>query len=297
MRWSERRKTLIACLALAGLIAMPGVAQAGDDKADATEPDTTTETTVPEHEITEVLSTLPVLGSGLNVTITRDDRGKIASVALDPDTGATVVKEKDHKVVFLLGDGETQVVVKSRGHSVQTKVRSNAVENVAGPGSWSADVFGTGPVTIPYEVSFDGITPTVTIGAVTAPDGVTVEIGEPKTRTDEDGDKASFKIKVRLATEDDRAKVSFVVKTRVNDDGEIKVSLSVTASERHRHRDRDHDDDRDKWNRGDGDDDGKRRDRDRDRGDDERGRDNDRGGDDDHGRGGGDDGDDGGGDN
>ncbi len=31
MRWSERRKTLIACLALAGLIAMPGVAQAGDD--------------------------------------------------------------------------------------------------------------------------------------------------------------------------------------------------------------------------------------------------------------------------
>lgn len=288
MRWTERRKTLIACLALAGLIAVPGVAQAGDDKTDVTEPEAPTETTLPEHELTEVLSTLPVLGSGLNVTITRNDLGKIESVALDPDTGATIVKEKDHKVVFLLGDGETQVVVKSRGHSVQTKVRSNATENVSGPGSWSADVFGNGPVTIPYAVSFDGITPTVTIGAVTAPSGVTAEIGEPKTRTDDDGDEASFKIKVRLSTEDDKAKVSFVVKTRVDDDGEIKVSLSVTASERHRHHDRDHDDDdRDKWDRGDGDDDGKRRDRDRDRGDDNRGGDDDRrGGDDDDDRGG-----------
>ncbi len=293
MRWTERRKTLIACLALAGLIAMPGVAQAGDDKTDVTDPETTTETTVPEHELTEVLSTLPVLGSGLNVTITRDDRGKIESVALDPDTGATIVKEKDHKVVFLLGDGETQVVVKSRGHSVQTKVRSNATENVAGPGAWSGDLFGTGPVTIPYTVSFEGITPTVTIGAISAPEGVTAEIGEPKTRTDDDGDKASFKVKVRLSTEDDSARVSFVVKTRVDDDGEIRVSLSVTASERHRHRDKDKDDDhRDKWDRGDGDDGGKRRDRDR--GDDDRGRDGDDGGDDDRGRGGGDDDGDGG---
>ncbi len=285
MRWTERRKTLIACLALAGLMALPGVAQAGDDKTEVTEPEAPTETTVPEHEITEVLSTLPVLGSGLNVTITRDDRGKIASVALDPDTGATIVKEKDHKVVFLLGDEETQVVVKSRGHSVQTKVRSNATEHVTGPGSWSADVFGTGPVTIPYTVSFDGITPTVTIGSIIAPDGVTAEVGEPKTRTDDDGDEASFKIKVRLSTEDDRAKVSFVVKTRVDDDGEIKVSLSVTASERHRHWDRDHDDDhRDKADRRDGDDDGKRRDRDR---DDDRDGDHDRGrGDDDDDRGG-----------
>jgi hypothetical protein len=265
MRWSDRRKILIACLTVAGLMALPGIAQAGDDTTEVTEPETTTESTVPEHEITEVLSTLPVLGSGLNVTITRDDHGKIESVALDPDTGATIVKEKDHKVVFLLADGETQVVVKSRGHSVETKVRSNATENVTGPGTWSADVFGTGTVTIPYTVSFDGITPTITIGDITTPEGVTAEIGEPKSRVSDDGDKASFRIKVRLGTEDDSAKVSFVAKTYVDDDGELKVSLSVTASERHRHHD---DDDHGKWD-GERDHDGDREASHRDRDDDD----------------------------
>ncbi len=275
MRRRERRKTLIACLALAGLLTVPGVAQAGDktEGTDTTAPETTT--TAPEHEITEVLSTLPVLGSGLNVTIARDDNGKIESVSLDPDTGATVVAEKDHKVVFLLSDGETTVTVKARGNAVQTKVRSNATDNVAGPGSWSADVFGNGPVTIPYTVSFEGITPTVTLGDIVLPDGVTAEVGEPKTRVSDDGDKASTKLKVRLSTDDDRAKVSFVVKTRVDEDGEVKVSLSVTVSDRHRHHDKDHDG-RGKWDRDDRGDGDHNRDRGRDRDDDRGGRGGDR---------------------
>ncbi len=281
MRFRDRRKTLIACLAMAIVVALPGIAQAGDEEKEPTGADpTVTETTIPEHQITEVLSTLPVLGSGLNVTITRDDEGAISAVGLDPADGATIVKEKDHKVVFLLSDGDTEVVVKARGGFVQTKVKADATADVTGPGSWSADVFGNGAVTIPYTVSFDGNTPTITIGDVVVPTGVTAEVGEPKTRTSDDGEKSFYKVKVKLTSDngDDSAKVSFVAKTRVNDEGEIKVSLAVTVSARDRDKHHDDDDDRrgDKW---DDDDDGDRR-GDRDREDDDREGGESRGGDD-----------------
>jgi hypothetical protein len=296
LRFQDRRKTLIACLAMAVMVALPGIAQAGDEVKEPTGEDVAvTEATIPEHQITEVLSTLPVLGSGLNVTITRDDEGAISAVGLDPADGATIVKEKDHKVVFLLSDGDTQVVVKARGGFVQTKVKADATADVTGPGSWSADVFGNGAVTIPYTVSFDGNTPTITIGDVVVPAGVTAEVGEPKTWTSDDGDKAFYKAKVKLSLDDsdDSAKVSFVAKTRVNDEGEIKVSLAVTVSTRDRDKHHDDDDDRrgDKWDRDDDDDDDRRGDRDRDdddhddedRGDDDRDGGHDRDGGDDRG--------------
>jgi len=240
---------------MAVVVALPGIAQAEDAEKEPTGDETTvTESTTPEHQITEVLSTLPVLGSGLNVTITRDDEGAIASVGLDPADGATIVKEKDHKVVFLLSDGDTEVVVKARGGLVQTKVKADATADVTGPGSWSADVFGNGAVTIPYTVSFDGNTPTITIGEVVGPEGVTAEVREPKTRTSDDGDKSSYKIKVKLTSGDDTAKVSFVAKTRVNDEGEVKVSLAVTVSSRD-HSKWDDDDDNRRGDKRDGDDD------------------------------------------
>lgn len=283
MTFRDRRKTLIACLAMATVVALPGVAQAGDDKTEPTENEATeTQPTTPDHQITEVLTTLNVLGTGLSVTITRDATGAIASVGLDPADGATLIKETDHKVVFLLGDGNTEVVVKARGQSVRIKVKADATIDVAGPGSWSADVFGTGAVTIPYTVSFEGITPTIAIGEIVAPEGVIAEVGEPKTRTSDDGDKSSYKVKVRLTSGDDRAKVSFVARTYVNDEGEIKVGLTVTVSSRDRDKDRDDDDRRDKWDR---DDDERRGDK-WDRNDDKRGdhRDgDDDGGDDDDG--------------
>jgi hypothetical protein len=286
MGFRERRKTLIAVMAMTVMMALPGVAQAGGDKTETDADDAAvTEVTTPEHQVTEVLSTLPVLGSGLSVTITRDDTGAISSVGLDPADGSTIIKENDHKVVFLLSDGNTEVVVKARGHSVQTKVKADDTADVTGPGEWSADVFGTGAVTIPYTVSFVGNVPTITIGDVVAPDGVIAEVGEPKTRASEDGDKAWYKVKVRLTTDDDRAKVSFVAKTYVNDEGELRVGLAVTLSTPDRDRDDDRDDD-DRRHKGDRDDDGGGdRDRRDNRGD--RSDDDDRGGDDDqrdHGR-------------
>ncbi|HLF44167.1 MAG TPA: hypothetical protein VJA46_11680, partial [Acidimicrobiia bacterium] len=181
-----------------------------------------------------------VLGSGLTVSLTRDDTGTITEVALDP-SGATIVKEGDHKVVFLLADGDTQVVVKSYSRDkgddgeataggVKTTVTADATADVTGPGSWSADVFGTGVVTIPYDVAFDGNNPSITIGAIGLPAGVTAEIGEPKVKTSDE--KSKFRISVTLISGENRAKVSFLASTRLDDDGELHVKLAVTLDAR-----------------------------------------------------------------
>jgi hypothetical protein len=249
------------CLALAVILVTPGVALAGGDKADPEENAVTEpETAVAEHEITEVLSSLPVLGTGLNVTITRGEDGEISAVALDPADGSTVVKENDHKMVFLLGDGDTEVVVKVRRNTIQTQVKADATADITGPGSWSADVFGNGLVTIPYTVSFEGNAPIITLGEIVTPEGVTAEVGEPKARASVDGDKAFYKVKVRLASGEDSAKVTLVAKTYVDDDGEVKVRFAVSVSDRSRHKHWDgDDDDRRRW---DGNDDRDKRDRD-----------------------------------
>lgn len=234
-----RRKVLLTTLAMAVVVALPGIAQAETE----TDEETTTTTTAPGTEVppvTQVTSVLPVLGSGLTVSLTRDATGTITEVALDP-SGATIVKEGDHKVVFLLADGDTQVVVKSYSKDkgddgeateggVKTTVTADATADVTGPGSWSADVFGTGVVTIPYTVAFDGNNPSITIGDIVLPAGVTAEIGEPKIKTSEE--KSKFRIKVTLISGENEARVSFLASTRLDDDGELKVKLAVTLDAR-----------------------------------------------------------------
>lgn len=262
MLLAERRKALIAALVAALVLALPGVALAHEDEAatgtdekvsaESAETVEAEETESPEPA--EVLSTLPVLGSGLNITIGRDEEGGISSIALDPDT-ATIVKEGDHRVVFLLEDGNTEVVVKSGKGYVQTTVRADATADVTGDGSWSADVFGNGLVTVPYNIAFDGITPIISVGSVIAPDGVAAEVGEVKTKTSDDADKAYSKVKIALASGEETAVVSLKAKVYVNDEGDTKVKVSATLISRDRvkcrngdgfRRDRD-DRDGDRW--------------------------------------------------
>jgi len=280
---AERRRALFAALVAVLVLTLPGIALARDGKDKSTDEraeQTTEKGEAPEPA--EVLSTLPVLGAGLNITIGRDEEGAIASIALDPDT-ATIVKESDHYVVFLLEDGDTKVLVKSGKGYVQTSVRADDTADVAGDGAWSADVFGSGDIVVPYSTAFDGITPTITLGAITVPDGVTAEVGEPWAKTSDDADKAYAKVKVELASDDQKAVLSLTAKTYVNDEGETKVEVSATLSSRDRvkcrnGRWRDWDD-----RRGDRDWDSRRWDHERDhrRGDRDRHRDRDSGGTDD----------------
>lgn len=271
MPFQTRRRLLILPLAAALAITMPGIARAHGATAESEE----------TPVVTQVTSTLPVLASGLTVSLTRDANGAISVVAINPSTGSTIVKENDHRVVFLLSDGDTEVVVKSAGAVVQTRVKADATADVAGAGGWSADVFGTGAVTIPYAVSFNGNAPVITVGSIVVPSGVTAEIGDPKIKSSDE--RSSYRVKVKLTSGDQRAVVELKATTRIDDVGGVHVDLSVTLIE---DRGRGHDDDRNN-----GDDDNKHDD-DRERGSGDRsngrgGGDRSRGGDRDH-RGGGD---------
>lgn len=317
----SKRSTWWTALLVVLAMALPGVAYAheGDDEAaetatvsEETESDETTDEEEPEvAETPVVLSSLPVLGSGLNLTINRNENGEIASVALDPSDGTTVLKEGEHKVVILLADGDTEVTVKSKEGVVQTKVKADAPADVAGDGVWSGDVFGTGEVSVPYSVSFDGNAPTISVGTVSAPADVVAEIGEGKAKASDDGDRASYSVKVQLTSGENEAVLKLKASTKVNDEGETRVVVSATLHSDDKvdcgfgdrrdddrrdkdrddddesearasrvsddNRDRDWDDDRDRDDDDDrdwdDDDDDRDRDRDRDRDDDDRDRD------------------------
>jgi hypothetical protein len=269
MRPTYRLRILIWVIAALMVAAIPGVAFAGDG-------DPTSETD--EYVITEVLATVPVLGAGLDLTITRGLDGAIESVALDPAAGATVLRESDHKVVFLLADGNTEVKIKSKDGRVQTKVSADSTADVTGPGSWSADVFGNGVVTVPYTVSFNGNAPTITVGQIVVPAGVTAEIGEPRIDSD-DGEEFYYRISVSLTSGEEGAKLTLKAKTEIDEgDGEVEVRVAASLSDRDHHRDHDDDGEREKWD-GKDDDHDSGGDRDRDRSDDRGDDDDDDGGD------------------
>jgi hypothetical protein len=242
-------------MALAGtlLLALPGVAMANDTESGEETAPTEAEQPV---QVEELSSTLPILGTGLAVSIQLDENGKIASVALDPDNpgaeGATVEKQTDHKVMFLLADGDTEIVVKAKKNYVVTKVKADSTDDIDGPGIWSADVFGNGEITVPYTVTFDGAVPTIEVGEITLPDGVSAEVGELRSKASEDGNKAFAALKVEFTSGDQTAKLILSAKVFVNDEGETRVSVAATLAARdhvkcwNRHgewRDHDRDDD------------------------------------------------------
>lgn len=210
--------TLLVVLAMA----IPGVAQAQEEDAPSEEP------TAEAPEAATVLSTIPVLGAGLNLTIERNEDGTIASVGVDPSDGTTVQMEEDHKIVILLGDDDTEVAVKSMDDVVQTKVTADDPVDVSGDGVWTGDVFGTGDVSIPYSITFDGNVPTITVGEITAPADVSATITEAEAQATDEGDKASYAIGVLLTSGESEAKVTLRTKTTVNEEGETSVVVIVT---------------------------------------------------------------------
>ena len=214
-RWGT---TVLVVLAMA----IPGVAQAQDEDAPAEEP------TTEAPEAGTVLSTIPVLGAGLNLTIERNEDGTIASVAVDPSDGTTVQMEEDHKIVILLGDDDTEVVVKSMDDVVQTKVTADDPVDVSGDGVWTGDVFGTGDVSIPYSITFDGNLPTITVGEITAPADVSATLTEAEAQASDEGGKASYAIGVLLTSGESEAKVTLRTKTTINEEGETSVVVIVT---------------------------------------------------------------------
>jgi hypothetical protein len=119
-------------------------------------------------------ATLPLLGSSLTVSVTLDANGNLTTVNLDPIGTATATKISGHAVTFSDTTNGTQVKINARGASLSISATAGSLDALVGSGTWGADVFGTGTKsTVAYTIGKNATAPTVTIGAITTPAGVT----------------------------------------------------------------------------------------------------------------------------
>jgi hypothetical protein len=166
MRSSKR--TFIAAVA-AALAAMPGTASA--------------HTTDVIAESGGSVTILPILGVGLQVEVVLDASGNLDQVNLEPHTGVVATELGPHEVEFKLTGTSTEVTVEAEGDELAIEVETTTLADLLGPGSWTADLFGTGMVTVLYEIGENDGMPAVTIDGVTVPTGVDYSI---LAETDED---------------------------------------------------------------------------------------------------------------
>ena len=121
--------------------------------------------------------TLNLFGSPLSVTVALDTTtGNISSVDLSNTTDFTATTVAPSRVRFEKNaDGSTAVNVSARRDQLSMGVRTTKLDDLVGPGTWAADVFGTGAKsTVPYTVSknADG-SPSITLGTLAPAAGVT----------------------------------------------------------------------------------------------------------------------------
>jgi hypothetical protein len=167
-----------------------------------------------------------LLGTPLTVGVQLDAVGKIKLVTLDP-TGLTTKKTTDHSVKFSNADDTVKVSVRAKGSSLSITARST-LTGLSGPGTWSADVFGTGDKsTVKYTVGSSSGSPTLSIDSVANAPDVSSTTSGPTTKS---GDRWAWT----------GAKVTFTHAGYVKrltifvgvDKGSGKASLSIVLSGR-----------------------------------------------------------------
>jgi hypothetical protein len=145
-----RRAGAVATLALAALVALPGIAFAA--------------TNAPIAATGGMSATLPILG-GVVVTVALDPAGNVSGVTV---SNATLVKTGSGTgfAKFATADGRTRVAVKAKGSEITISARVAALAGLTGSGSWSANVFGNGVTSASYTIAADGAgRPTLTLAA------------------------------------------------------------------------------------------------------------------------------------
>ena len=161
-----RRLGAVLAIALAALIALPGMAFAA---------------TNPQIAATGgMTATLPILGGGVSVTVALDQAGNVSGVTVS-DPSLTQTKSSTGVVKFATADGKTKVVVKALGSKLSISAKATTLAELLGTGTWSANVFGNGVSSAQYTIGDDGSgNPTVSL---TDPSplasGVTWKAGTP----------------------------------------------------------------------------------------------------------------------
>ena len=144
-----RRLVAVLAIAMAALIALPGMAFAA---------------TNPQIAATGgMTATLPILGGGVSVTVALDQTGNISGVTVgNPALAQT--KASTGFVKFATSDGKTNVTVKAMGSKVSISAKATTLADLVGTGTWSANVFGNGVSSAQYTVGDDGSgNPTVSV--------------------------------------------------------------------------------------------------------------------------------------
>ncbi|MGZ3640936.1 MAG: hypothetical protein ACXVAI_01590 [Candidatus Limnocylindrales bacterium] len=129
---------------------------------------------------------VPLIGTPLSVDVALDPTtGNISSVTLNPALTKDTAKSNDHFMVFANSDGSTKVLVKAKGSTLSISARVKSLGDLVGNGTWSAAVFGgSAKSTVQYAIGKDGSgNPTVTIGAISTPAGVTAQKAPPTLKT------------------------------------------------------------------------------------------------------------------
>jgi hypothetical protein len=144
-----RRLAAVLALALAVLIALPGMAFAA---------------TNPQIAATGgMTATLPILGGGVSVTVALDPAGNISGVTVGNPALAQTKTSTDF-VKFATADGKTKVTVKAIGSKLSISAKATTLAELVGTGTWSANVFGNGVSSAQYTIGDDGSgNPTVSV--------------------------------------------------------------------------------------------------------------------------------------
>jgi hypothetical protein len=220
-----RRTGAAAALAMAAILAVPIAAFA-----------TTTDAIAQTGGMT---ATLPLLGSSLTVQVTLDVNGNVSQVNLDPVGDYTATKLNSHAVTFDSTAGGTQVKIKAHGSSLSIGATAGTLGALVGPGTWSADLFGTGSKSsVDYTVGNNAGAPTITIGTVTPAAGITSVIGTPEAKHSkhfksehQDGDQVA--IAMVSFTKDGYTKtLSITVKVDTGDKPHASLKLTLTGRDR-----------------------------------------------------------------
>ena len=173
-----------------------------------------------EAAVSVGLDLVPVLGTGITLSIGTDATGHLTTVKLtsygtdDAPVGAAATEVSPHEVEFVVGDGSTKVEVKTKGTSVKTEVETSALDNLVGRHTWSGALFGGEPTIITFTIGGAGGVPSISDVVVSGP-GAPSSIPPATITTDDDESEAKLRIEFR---DDSGHEARVTIKVEVEDE-------------------------------------------------------------------------------
>jgi hypothetical protein len=169
----------------AGIVTAVAVAAGGTAYAASSNPITVTE---------GMDVRMPLAGGSQRMSIVIDaNTGGLTSVTIDPSSGFVATKAEAHRVTFRNSSVPVKLEVKVDGNTLSSRLTARSLTTIIGSGSWTGDLFATGDVVVPYTVGQDaGGRPTLRLGNLTVPAGVTVASTGTTLRQRSAGARATF---------------------------------------------------------------------------------------------------------